>query len=455
MRWSSGMAGVRAWRAWHACGRAAVLVSAALVSAALVSATGCQSILGLEEGKPLPGGTGGSGTTTTTTMSSGGGEGGAGGLGGMGGGGGPPLPTCDDGAQNGDETGIDCGGPTCNACPLLLLVAGGGSTVIGGTYHPDEGWATVTLDGGSTASQPAIAWSSAGDAVALIQGAGNALQFATYRQPSTFSAFTAVGAGIVTRSAPAASAAPAGALAVYQGLDFKHYFAIFAGGAFSTAADPVGGSGAGQSFGPNEADVAPDGADAVVAFTNGVQGANVNDTYVQRRTGAVWQNAALVATDSDFDRPSPRLTALAGGQGLLLVYVQDPTGQIRFSRWNGAAWSAPASIIGAASAARPALAAIPGGGAMLAYRGTDGKLYATHYDGAAWGAVTAVPDPAADILSAPALAPGVGAASAELAYVTTGGEIHHVRYAAGAWGAPVSVVTIPDITQVALASAPP
>lgn len=29
----------------------------------------------------------------------------------------PPAPTCTDGVQNGNETGIDCGGPDCIACP--------------------------------------------------------------------------------------------------------------------------------------------------------------------------------------------------------------------------------------------------------------------------------------------------------------------------------------------------
>ena len=29
----------------------------------------------------------------------------------------PACPTCDDGVQNGSETGIDCGGPDCAACP--------------------------------------------------------------------------------------------------------------------------------------------------------------------------------------------------------------------------------------------------------------------------------------------------------------------------------------------------
>lgn len=32
------------------------------------------------------------------------------------------CPTCDDGIQNGDETGIDCGGQVCGACPALTNV---------------------------------------------------------------------------------------------------------------------------------------------------------------------------------------------------------------------------------------------------------------------------------------------------------------------------------------------
>ena len=30
---------------------------------------------------------------------------------------GPPPPTCSDGVKNGNETGVDCGGPDCSPCP--------------------------------------------------------------------------------------------------------------------------------------------------------------------------------------------------------------------------------------------------------------------------------------------------------------------------------------------------
>jgi len=53
-----------------------------------------------------------------------------------------PTPTCDDGVQNGQETGVDCGGPDCDPCDT-----GGGDEVILAHYFETgwDGW----QDGGS------------------------------------------------------------------------------------------------------------------------------------------------------------------------------------------------------------------------------------------------------------------------------------------------------------------
>jgi hypothetical protein len=51
----------------------------------------------------------------------------------------PPTPTCTDGIQNGDETGVDCGGTTCPACPTCTDgVQNGDETGVdcGGTTCP-------------------------------------------------------------------------------------------------------------------------------------------------------------------------------------------------------------------------------------------------------------------------------------------------------------------------------
>lgn len=40
----------------------------------------------------------------------------------------PACPSCNDGIQNGDETGIDCGGSTCPPCPATYCASSGAST---------------------------------------------------------------------------------------------------------------------------------------------------------------------------------------------------------------------------------------------------------------------------------------------------------------------------------------
>ena len=53
----------------------------------------------------------------------------------------PPAPTCTDGIQNGDETGVDCGGSSCAPCST------GGNVVLNEGYFETglDGW----IDGGS------------------------------------------------------------------------------------------------------------------------------------------------------------------------------------------------------------------------------------------------------------------------------------------------------------------
>lgn len=57
-----------------------------------------------------------------------------------------PLPTCDDGIQNGDETGVDCGGPDCDACAL----ADGEITFNGTVYTLDDNSSSFTPYGGGS-----------------------------------------------------------------------------------------------------------------------------------------------------------------------------------------------------------------------------------------------------------------------------------------------------------------
>ena len=66
---------------------------------------------------------------------------------GCGGGGGGP--TCSDGVQNGDETGVDCGGSSCPPCPTACTDNDVNITIVLDNYPEETAW-TLTNDGGST-----------------------------------------------------------------------------------------------------------------------------------------------------------------------------------------------------------------------------------------------------------------------------------------------------------------
>nr|MBK7790372.1 T9SS type A sorting domain-containing protein [Saprospiraceae bacterium] len=53
---------------------------------------------------------------------------------------GSPTPTCTDGIQNGQETGIDCGGPTCPPCPTGCTTNSGTLTIVLDQYPSETTW---------------------------------------------------------------------------------------------------------------------------------------------------------------------------------------------------------------------------------------------------------------------------------------------------------------------------
>ncbi|WP_046758558.1 M43 family zinc metalloprotease [Kordia jejudonensis] len=61
----------------------------------------------------------------------------------------PPAPTCNDGIQNGDETGIDCGGSSCAPCQSGCSENEVTLTITFDNYPEETSWSIVT-DGGTT-----------------------------------------------------------------------------------------------------------------------------------------------------------------------------------------------------------------------------------------------------------------------------------------------------------------
>ncbi len=61
-------------------------------------------------------------------------------------------PTCTDGVQNGQETGVDCGGPTCPACPVVCYEGDVTLTLTTDNYASETSWVLQDSGGSTVAS---------------------------------------------------------------------------------------------------------------------------------------------------------------------------------------------------------------------------------------------------------------------------------------------------------------
>jgi hypothetical protein len=361
--------------------------------------------------------------------------------------------------HNGNETGVDCGGPDCPYCPTVLLLATGGATqVLAGEYHPGGGGWQTTMIAATSVEAPGLALTTAGKGVGLIRNATavppGALDDdveAVIWSAGAWGAFASIGAA-KTRGRPAIVSVDATAQSIVHGLDYKHYYAAWTGAQWSPVSDPVGGAAA-QSFGPSAPELAVIGADAFAAFIDGLVGAN--HLTVQQRTAGVWQGKVDLfasAPGANF-AISPSIAAVSGGPDLLVVYVRTPDKQLLWLARTAGSWSVAAPIPSAFTNDRAALTGLAGGGALLAFRGTDTKLYASRFTGGVWSPPTKAVGEAL-LASTPALARGVGGAEAELAYVDTANAVHHARLLNNAWSAPLQAAAAAGITSVAIAAGP-
>lgn len=400
-------------------------------------------------------GSGGEGTTTTSTGASGGGGtagtggtpgtggGGAGGTGGAATGGGGSGATGGTGGTTGGAggtggtggTGAAGGtGGTGGAPPTetAILLAGSAASVLAGGFHPGEAWGTATLAGG-TSSAPAAALLGASDGVGLVRAsADGALLFTKYAAGS-FAAPLAIGNLAKSMDAPAMAAWGGGAAVAYHKDDFKHYFALYQGpmAGWSPVAEPISANGI-HSFGPSAPAIASVKGDIVVAYA----GDNGN-LYDQRRVNGAWEAANGHGVDGTISL-SPSIAGIAAGPDeAMIAYVRADT-QVMFTVRAAGAWSAPAPVPDAFTNDPVALAATPGGGVALAFRGTNGMLYTFVYTpggGPPWSLPASF---GASVPAPPALATGIGGADAEMVFVSAG-QARHARLVAGAWSAAVAV----------------
>jgi len=321
----------------------------------------------------------------------------------------------------------------------IVVVALGPSASLAGHYEPAAGWSSAVLTGASGSDRPAVALRAKNDGLAMFRNSG-ALSFSRF-DGTAWSASADVQSGVTTRAAPAVAASATNFFVAFHGDDFKHYFALYAN-SFNPTADPIGTP---QSFGPAPAAIVADGSDAVIAFTG-----NDGDVYDQRRSGS-W--AAAHGHGATSVAGTPSIVKLDQGADLLLVFAKSDT-TVSFTTSTSGTWSTPATIPSTLTQDPIALAPLAGGKAVVAFRGTNAKVYTTLFDGTAWSTPVALASGSAETPSSPAVAPGIGGADAELVYVATGaGSAMHARLTGTTWSTPLTIGGS-NLTTISVASSP-
>jgi len=119
-------------------------------------------------------------------------------------------------------------------------------------------------------------------------------------------------------------------------------------------------------------------------------------------------------------------------------------------------WGTPMQIDANAYSNDPvALGALPGGKAIVVFRGSDGKPYFSTWDGATtWTAPAPVVSNDPAIASVPSIAPGVCGADALVAFAESGGGVAIAPFSGGAFGAPQPVAGTSGAKFVAIGTLP-
>lgn len=366
---------------------------------------------------------------------------------------------CANGTQDGDETGVDCGGATCPLCPTLLLLATGHSAVFGGEYDVmDDKWDVEIIAEETGFRDPALTVTAEKQGIGLLgrRRAGAPSREIHYVRwsPSGWPTEGTERTGVSSISAPSIDSGSRGALMLYQRQDQSYATLTWTGEGWSEG--QAIGQGSRVSDGPSAATLAMQGDLATIAFPDDDSLLGENVLFSQRRENGSWKGVDLAVDDAFLTIP-PVMVALDPSPHLLLVYVEKQHLQLRSVYHDGSGWSKPKEIPGAKVQRLEeadfvfSLAALKDNRAILAYR-DDGNLHVAHFDGKDWSADNSI---RTNISGVPAVARGIGGFDAELVYVSTeSGTLWHTRRKDGAWTAVGQIGAVSNIVNVALTSVP-
>ena len=352
----------------------------------------------------------------------------------------------DDAASGGDarpvEGGGGDGGPGCTE--QIAVLGGGAASAFFASSSGLSAWTTSTIPG-SVAAAPALATFGPTGFTGAYVGTDGVLRATS----GNLSAQPA-------RATPALVPIATTLHLLYQGTDFKYWHGTLTGATWDAANDPVGGSGAAQSFGPQAASGAAAGGKLVA-----VQVGDDGKLYAQTLDGT-WQAAVDTGARAEKTVP-PRVVAMNGGTAELMAVFVTP-GQFKLTSVTrtGGTWSFNTLMVDPnAYTSEPfTLAALGGGRAILAWRGADGRGYTSRYTPAtsSWSAPAAVSatTTAPSVASAPAVIAGICGADAIAAYAESGagGSAKIASLTGATWSSPIAVPGTSTASWVTVATRP-
>ncbi len=369
-----------------------------------------------------------------------------------------PWTTSDAGADVTDATLQDVvtdaqdDGSTCTS--VLAMLAGSSTTLFGAGGPATSALSATAMTGSladcgnnfGCANPAAIIPFGAGFLAVLASGTG-VLEGAAFQTSWTAPAPIA---SATTIDGPALTAIGTVGHLLYQGTDFKYYHAQFTASAWDSANDPVGGSGANQSYGARGPGVATASSDLVA-----VQAGSNSYLYDQTWSGS-WQAAVEQGGAAIQNTLPPSIIALTGGASeLLAAYLRNGDYKVMAVARTGGTWNVSPTLVdpNAYSNNPVVLAPLANGGALLVFRGSDQTPYFCKWDGVStWTAAAPILPMNNPIIEAlPSAAAGVCGVDAFVAFATSGG-VEIAAYVGGTFSTPVAVSGTSGAKFVAIAT---
>jgi hypothetical protein len=354
--------------------------------------------------------------------------------------------------EAGPDASLDAGA-TQNV--LLLGVTSAGALTA--DLFDGSSWAApATVSGTATGDDLSLATiPGTGQGVGLLHGASDQLVY-TLWNGAAWSPLAQINAD-TTQGKPSLAASGSTAYAVYWGSNYKYYLEQYSAGAWTSSSQAVFPAGSpSQPCGPSPGALAPLGAAASFVFVNGSCSGALNHLYDSDLSAGAWKASTDVASNPSYSgSQGPAVVAPSSGPELVTVFLAQGTSQLQWASRTGGVWSSPVSIDSALTSAPVALAPLAGGSVLLAFQGTDGKLYTATFASGTWSSPAPAFATNVSVATTPAVAAGIGGALAEMVYLDATGALFHTRLAGTTWSSPVPVApATTGFAHVAIASGP-